>query len=209
MAHSVNPACALSPVPSSNIQGNEWLDMAVGPGSPLPEIAPNDLERLPNGHVSLLCLPVMDEIGNLLEISEKQTMKLVIRGAAGTGKSCLMLYAVHEARRRGWVVLYIPQGKLYKSHWKGAHWLEFANIVSCFLAKRMMNDDELPRLLRDFFDYQLNTSRDTLQSMADTDPDAKEALDVLKEYSRNRPEEIEDCINMFRRYVNCIKGIKR
>ena len=38
-------------------------------------------------------------------------MKRVIRGPAGTGKSCVMLYAVHKARKKGWLVLYIPRGK--------------------------------------------------------------------------------------------------
>jgi small subunit ribosomal protein S29 len=40
----------------------------------------------------------------------KETLKLVIDGERGTGKSLMLLYALATAALRGWVVLNIPEG---------------------------------------------------------------------------------------------------
>ena len=56
---------------------------------------------------------------------------------------------------------------------------------------------------------QWKRSRDTLQKAAETDEDAKEALEVLEEYNQKRPSKVKDRIALFSQYLECIRNITR
>lgn len=52
----------------------------------------------------------MDAIGQTDDGKEPQTVRAVLTGARGTGKSLIMLQAMTMAFLKGWVVLHIPEG---------------------------------------------------------------------------------------------------
>jgi DNA replication protein DnaC len=89
---------------------SEWVEFNVGPNTSLPEEGPADLESQERC-VKLLRRSAMDSMDQLLKNAAARPTKCAIRGADGTGKSCLLLYTVQAARRNGWIVLYIPSGK--------------------------------------------------------------------------------------------------
>ncbi|KAL1916624.1 uncharacterized protein VTP21DRAFT_5328 [Calcarisporiella thermophila] len=163
----------------------EWVKIDLGPESLLPVAASQELETSPDNSVNLLHLPVMSKMERLLDIAEKRQMKNAIRGPAGTGKTCLMLYAVYKARKRDWLVLYIPK------------------------AKRLMSDEEIVIAIWDIFDHQLKMSKNQLKELANADRGAKGAFDLLENFEHNESANEKECIDLFLLYVNFLRRIKR
>ncbi|KAL1919225.1 mitochondrial 37S ribosomal mS29 domain-containing protein [Calcarisporiella thermophila] len=162
----------------------EWIEINLGPDSLIPDAAVGELEPSSKNSVNLLHLPVMSEIEDLLDIAENRQIKNAIRGPAGTGKSCLMLYAVFQARKRGWLVMYIPQ------------------------AKRLMDKEHTISTIWDIFDTQLRMSKNRLKDAADVDRGAKGAFKLLEKFELNEPTTEEDCISLFLLYVNYLRRIR-
>jgi len=85
-----------------------------------------------------LCLMVREQIMDILpeadrvlynqyaETGERNNRGFVFTGGAGTGKTCVLLQAIHHCYRKGFLIFHIPNGH----HWaKGPHYVEPSSVL--------------------------------------------------------------------------------